>query len=135
MWGPRQYDEAMEEVLSAVRRTLMAGEEAKGPMLAPQEPQSSGEHPKVSAAISPTRRPRCSRAKAGLLVDRSAPSGGRQALDEKTIVGFSSRVSTEPVQIKTKAPPTYIVGQIARPAAKPPSSNPWLPGMRLSCLP
>ena len=25
--------------------------------------------------------------------------------------------------------------QIARPAAKPPSSNPWLPGMRLSCLP
>jgi uncharacterized protein len=43
-----QYDEAMEEVLSAVRRT-MAGEEAKGPTLAPTEPQSSGEDPKATA--------------------------------------------------------------------------------------
>jgi uncharacterized protein len=43
-----QYDEAMEEVLSAVRRT-MAGEEAKGPTLAPTEPQTSGEDPKATA--------------------------------------------------------------------------------------
>jgi uncharacterized protein len=43
-----QYDEAMEEVLSAVRRT-MAGEEAKRPTLAPTEPQSSGEDPKATA--------------------------------------------------------------------------------------
>jgi hypothetical protein len=36
---------------------------------------------------------------------------------------FLSRVSTEPVQIKTNAPPTHIVGQIARPAAKPVDVN------------
>jgi uncharacterized protein len=47
MQGPVQDDEAMEEVLSAVRRT-MAGEEAKGSALAPTEPQSFGEDPKAT---------------------------------------------------------------------------------------
>ena len=42
-----QDDKTMEEVLSAVRRT-MAGEEAEGPTLAPPEPQSSREYPKVT---------------------------------------------------------------------------------------
>ena len=54
MQGPVQYGEAMEEVLSAVRRA-MAGEEAKGPALASAEPQSSGEDPKatVPGLLSP----------------------------------------------------------------------------------